>query len=96
MNTQQMVQRVFDNKMKKQIAELKNMIHEFGKKDESLLIEELLEALNEYLEDIYWEDDKKVLKILDRVSFKHSIKETEVLLARIMLNKLNDFRYRIK
>ena len=83
--------------MKKQIAELKNMIHEFGKKDGSLPIEELLEALNEYLEDIYWLDDKKDLKILDRGSFQHSnIKESEVLVARIMLNKLNDFRYRIK
>ena len=73
------------------------MIHDFGKKDGSLPIEELLESLNEYLEDIYWVDDNKVLKILDRGSFKHSnIKESEVLLARIMLNKLNDFRYRIK
>ena len=72
MNTQQMVQRVFDNKMKKQITELKNIIHEFGKKDGSLPIEELLVALNEYLEVIYWVDDKKVLKILDRGSFQHS------------------------
>ena len=97
LSRQQMVQRVFDNKMKKQIAELKNMIHEFGKKDGSLPIEELIESLNEYLEDIYWLDDKKVLKILDRQSFQHSnIKESEVLVARIMLNKLNDFRYRIK
>ena len=72
------------------------MIHEFGKRDDSLPIEELIEALNEYLEDIYWLDDKKVLKILDR-QFQHSnIKRSEVLVSRIMLNKLDDFRYRIK
>ena len=71
------------------------------KKDESVPIEELLAALNEYLEDIFWADDKKVREILDRVPYdsyrvSHPIKETEVLLARIMLNKLDDFRYRIK